>query len=82
MSSSPFFKTHSRPGATLIEVQMQAWDQNIHPLPIAEAWDGRAWTVDLQYRDSTGYDIEASFTHVNLDIARTKAYHRLRKQID
>ena len=51
---------------------------NDHPLPVAEAWDGVKWTVDIQIR-TRNYDIDGTGVDLNLDKARNKALQRIRK---
>jgi len=53
---------------------------NNHPLPIAEAWDGVKWTVDIQIR-TEDYDIDGTGIDISLDKARNKALQRVRKTI-
>lgn len=53
--------------------------ENNHPLPLAEAWDGEIWTVDIQVRTADGMDIDGTGTDPNLSRARAKAMQRIRK---
>lgn len=52
---------------------------NVHPMPIAEAWDGAIWTVDIQVRTCDGMDIDGTGTDPLLARARAKAMQRIRK---
>lgn len=53
---------------------------NEHPLPIAEAFDGFRWTVDLSYRHAD-LDVESTSTHQDLDRARQHAFTNLKRLI-
>ena len=52
---------------------------NIHPMPVAMAWDGEAWEVDLQVRTEDGMDIDGYARDINLCNAFEKAYQRIYK---
>ena len=52
---------------------------NIHPMPLAVAWDGEAWECDLQARTEDGMDIDSNARDINLDAACEKAYQRMYK---
>ena len=47
-------------------------------MPIAEAWDGVLWTVDIQVRNSE-LDIDGTGIDADLIKARSKAVQRIRK---
>lgn len=66
----------------MFEVVVRAVEpDNIHPLPIAEAWDGTHWTVDIQVRLPCGIDLDGSGVDVSQRRARAKALQRIRKTV-
>jgi hypothetical protein len=50
--------------------------ENIHPMPIAFAWDGHLWECDVQVRLATGMDIDGYAKSSNMDEAFQKAFQR------
>jgi hypothetical protein len=65
---------------TCIQTRMEEqFPDNAHPLPIATAWDGTDWTVDLSARNWSGMDLEASATDPSCEKAEDKAFQRLTK---
>ena len=52
---------------------------NTHPLPIATAWDGGEWTVDLAARDEEGMDLDVTASDKSAQNARDKALQRITK---
>ena len=53
---------------------------NEHPLPVAEAYDGVVWTVDIQLRVEE-MDLDGTGTDPDLERARAKALQRIRKTV-
>ena len=62
----------------LLEIVASLAPDNNHPIPIAEAWDGENWTVDIQIRNET-LDLDATAVAPTLSRARSKAIQRIRK---
>lgn len=52
--------------------------ENEHPMPVAEAWDGQQWTVDIQIRVGK-MDIDGTGRDRDIERARAKALQRIRK---
>lgn len=75
--SPPSWESYS---PTFMELFYQFCPENIHPMQVADMWDGKNWTVDLQVRTVEGMDIEATGVHADFDIARNRAMSKLRKQ--
>lgn len=49
-------------------------------MPIAEAFDGVRWTVDLSYRwTEAGIDLETTAVHRDLERARTNAFSNIKR---
>ena len=55
------------------------YPDNCHPLPIAEAWDGANWSVDIQIRLPDGTDLDGTGRDESQHRARAKAMQRIRK---
>lgn len=59
---------------------MWTFPHNEHPLPIAEAFDGVRWVVDLSYRWNEAHiDIESTARHHDLERARQHAFSNLKR---
>ena len=63
-----------------LQIRMQeTFPFNSHPLPIATAWDGMIWTVDLSARDGEGMDLDVTAESRDIDNAGDKAFQRITK---
>lgn len=49
---------------------------NIHPMPLAFAWDGTQWECDVQVRTEDGMDIDGYARSVDMEKAFHKAFQR------
>jgi len=62
-----------------IQVRMEEqFPDNTHPMPIATAWDGEEWTVDLAARYEE-MDLDVTATSIDPHKAEDKAYQRITK---
>jgi len=64
-----------------VDIQPRMEEQfplNTHPIPIATAWDGTIWTVDLAARYEE-MDLDVTATSPDLHTAEDKAYQRITK---
>ena len=64
---------------TLQDRMQELFPSNTHPLPIATAWDGCCWTVDLGARDEEGMDLDVTASDACDQKACDKALQRLTK---
>ena len=49
---------------------------NIHPIPLAFAWDGEYWECDVQVRTEEGMDIDGYARSHTMKLAFHKAFQR------
>jgi hypothetical protein len=63
-----------------IAVRMkEEFPYNIHPMPVALAWDGAEWECDLQARSEEGMDIDGFARAPTQKAACNKAFQRITK---